>query len=125
MLMNKDTDFVSKKETFSYYSNLLKKPFDSINELKNAEKDYLKKHEEDELKQNEKREKAKAIEDAYKHSLEIRKDCDLKIKEADSAYLKLRDEFVKDYGCFHMTYRDSDSQTTISYLAGLFTELFK
>lgn len=43
------------------------------------------------------KERAKEVEDAYKMA-----------NEWTNKYLKLRSEFVKDFGSFHMTIRDSE-----------------
>lgn len=105
----------TKEETaeFGYYSKLLGKPFDTLDELREAEKakrDEIKKQEELSSK---KRERAKEIEDAYKHSMEVRKKAQEMIREADDAYYNLRDEFIKDYGSFHMTYSSNSTEDPI------------
>lgn len=73
-----------------YYSELLKKYYDDKEKCLAAEDEYTKKHEA-ELKAKEERvTKAKEVEEAYKH------------------YLELRSEFVKKYGSYHMTFTDKD-----------------
>lgn len=95
--------------SYKFYSTTLRQVFDSVEALKTAETQAKEEAEKKDKLLVEKKTKADAIETAYKHSIEVRKECDAKIKEADKAYYSLRDQFVKDYGSFHMTYRDSDT----------------
>lgn len=96
----------------SYYSNNTGKIYQTMDDLRAGEAAYQIELEKKENLSSIKRERAKAIEDAYKHTINVRKECSNKIKEADDEYYKLRDAFVKDYGSFHMTYTDSDSGHT-------------
>lgn len=74
-----------------YYSEKLKKLFDSTEDLESAEKEYAEK-EAKELKLREVRKtRAQEVEEAYKN------------------YKKLLDDFIKDYGSYHQTIRDNDS----------------
>lgn len=73
-----------------YYSDTLKKLFETEEELKKAEVEFEEKHAL-ELKQKEERaNRAKEVEEAYKK------------------YLDLRSKFVKDYGSYHMTITEND-----------------
>lgn len=74
-----------------YYSETLKKIFDTPEDLKKAEKAHKEKLAVEEKKRAERSARAKEVEEAYK------------------AYKKLLDDFVKDYGSFHMTINDSRS----------------
>lgn len=74
-----------------YYSETLKKLFDTTEDLKNAEAKHAESIAAAEKKRAERSARAKEVEDAYK------------------AYKKLLDAFVKDYGSFHMTINDSRS----------------
>ena len=73
-----------------WYSESLKKYFDDQEACEKAEKEFEEKHALELKKKEEKTAKAKEIEEAYKH------------------YLELRDEFVKTYGAWHMTLTDRD-----------------
>ena len=76
-----------------YYSELTKKVYDSPEEVNAAEAE-IKAEEERKLQLKEKRtERAKEIEDAYKV-----------LVDAQKRYNELVNQFVKDYGSFHMTY---------------------
>lgn len=78
-----------------YYSDLTKKFYDVETE---AEKEEAKEREKNalELKKKEERaERAKEIEAAY----------DKYVKDY-KAFLELRSKFIRDYGSFHMTYKD-------------------
>lgn len=82
-----------------YKSEILNKDFKSPEECLEAEEAYkIKLEQEKEKKEKlaaEKKERAQEVADAYKV-----------IKEAEKKYLELRNAFIKDYGYFHMTYRD-------------------
>lgn len=91
-----------------YYSENLKKLFDTEKDLKEAEAKY-----EVALKckvdlKNEKKKRAEEVENAYKKTLEIKKEYAKKLDEAEAEFIKLKNNFVKDYGSFHMTYSSSD-----------------
>jgi hypothetical protein len=106
------------------YSKLLKKPFDSIEELKEAEKKY---HEENDAKLKlveEKKSRAKEIEDAYKHSMDVRKEARQMIKEADDKYYALRNKFVEDYGSYHLSYYNDNGKEFVS-LSDMIDSFFK
>ena len=55
------------------------------------------------------KERAKEVEDAYK-----------KAKEAEKHYLDLRNEFIKDFGSFHMTVRSQEVPSNFDDLFRLF-----
>jgi Skp family chaperone for outer membrane proteins len=97
-----------------YYSENLKKLFDSEEELTKAEKE----HEEELTKKQEladtKKQRAEEVELAYKKTLEAREKANELIKEADKAYLELRDKFVEDFGSYHMTYSNADGKELVS-----------
>ena len=69
-----------------FYSEVLKKTFQTEEECLKAEKEFEEKHAAELKAKEEKAAKAKEIEQAYKH------------------YIELRDAFVKEYGSYHMTY---------------------
>jgi len=99
---------MSHKEGFIvlYYSKKTKKLYETVEELETAEKAYDEEHAEAEKKVAEKKDRAKAIEDAYKHAQEVRKAAAEMIKEADKKYYDLRNAFIKDYGSFPMSYSE-------------------
>lgn len=84
-----------------YYSEILKNVYDSEKECKQAEAAFLKekaeKDEKEKALQENRKARAKEIEEAYKAKL-----------EADKHYLKLRKDFIKDYGSFHLTVSSKD-----------------
>lgn len=73
-----------------YYSDTLKKLFETEEELKKAEVEFTEKHALELKKKEERVTRAKEVEEAYKK------------------YLDLRAKFVKDYGSYHMTITDKD-----------------
>ena len=70
-----------EKEDFGYYSKILQKPFNSIDELKKAEKVYREEQHEKLAKINEKKTLAKNIEDAYADYLSILEDGNKQISD--------------------------------------------
>lgn len=81
-----------------YYSEKLKKLFDTEKEVKEAEKTFDEKETLELKKREERATRAKEIDEAYEH------------------YLKLLKEFVKDYGSYHHTIKSNDFDTLINNL---------
>ena len=85
-----------------YYSEVLKKTYDTEKECRAAEAKYEeevaeKKRKEAELS-NARKARAKEVEDAYKN-----------VHEAQKKYNALLRKFIEDFGSFHMTFRDEDN----------------
>ena len=129
--MKKEQEAVS----YGFYSKLLKKPFDSLEELKAAEDEYNKAHAEELRKAEERKTRAKEVEDAYRSALEVRKEAKKIIDEANKKasdmirdterhYDELKNAFVKDYGSFHMSYTNNNGQEIISF-SDLIDSFFK
>ena len=93
-----------------YYSEELKKIFDSEKELEKAESAFALEKAEKEKKLEVKKAEAKKVEDAYKKVLEIRKEAYKQIEDAENEFYKLRQEFVDKYGSWHMTYTNKDGE---------------
>lgn len=136
-----------KKDTtqeYSYYSNVLKEPFNSLEELKQAEESYYTKIREKEDKAAEKKADATLVEEAFKALNRARKAYreglvaiteryseDLKalkkaleedktkmqtiLAEAEEAYATALKAFTDKYrDGYHLTLKDGDFETTIS-----------
>lgn len=129
---------------YSFYSRVLEKPFDSIDELKAAEAAHFEKLKAKEDKSAQKRADAKAVEDAFKtynaakktytesfaqltreyaEALEeLKQAYDLGKKElkgqyaaAETSYLDALQAFTSKYPeGYHLTLKDGDIETTIS-----------
>ena len=80
-----------------YRSDILNKSFETKEEADKAEKEYNEKNALILKKKEERTNRAKEVNSAYEKYMEDYKE-----------YLKLRNEFIKDYGEWHMTYRDGD-----------------
>lgn len=76
-----------------YFSESLRKYFDSEEECLKAEKEFEEKHALELKKKEERVTEAKAVEEAYRN------------------YLKLRSDFIKKYGSWHMTVTEKDLPT--------------
>lgn len=85
-----------------FYSELTKSFYETEDACIQAEdkfnKELVKKEEKEKALKAERKQRAEEINTAYKA-----------VKEAEKHYCKLRDQFVKDYGSFHMTFTDTDS----------------
>lgn len=96
-----------------YYSEVLKKTFDTEKECRAAEDQYERKIAEAKRKEqeisNERKARAKEIEDAYKE-----------VHEAQRKYNILLHKFIEDFGSFHMTFSCEDEGDTFEDLFNLF-----
>jgi chromosome segregation ATPase len=137
--MNKKNNNVE----YSYYSKLLKQPFDSVKELQEAEEVYYAKQKAKEDAAAEKKVDAKKVEDAFKalnaarksykedltqltkeyaEALEkLKKAFELGKKDIQNTLAKAEDdyqvalkEFTDKYSQYHLTLKDGDFETTIS-----------
>jgi hypothetical protein len=80
-----------------YYSDKTKKLYDSVELLNEAEMAYDEAHAAELKKAEQKKNAAEAIRAARKA-----------IIEAQNKYNELVNQFIKDYGSYHETYRDGD-----------------
>ena len=94
-----------------YFSEKSKKFYKTEKELVEAEKAYDAEQAEATKKANERKTRAKAVEKAYKHAEEVRKEAAEQIRKADKEYYDLKNKFVKDYGAFHWSIDDCDSDS--------------
>ncbi len=128
---------------YGFYSNVLKKPFETLAELRKTEAAYFAEQKAKEDKAVQKKADAKKVEDAFKalnaarktHKDELiqltkeyaaeldslkkayelgKKDIYRKLAEVEDAYSVALKEFTDKYDNFHMTLKDSDFETTIS-----------
>lgn len=138
---NYDTE---SKRDYSYYSRVLQKPFDSINELKEAEAAFYAEQKAKEDKATQKKADASKVEEAFKAMNQARKDYkenilkltdlyqqDLKtlkenfendrtriqntLADAETQYSEALKAFTDKYPeGYHLTLKDGDFETTIS-----------
>lgn len=88
-------------KNYSYYSNVLKKPFDTVEELQKAEAKYNEEILAKQKAQEQRKARAAEVESALKAA-----------DEAYKKYTKLLNAFVKDYGSYHTTITESNSDLT-------------
>lgn len=146
-MMNKKNCNCNCDETsevnYKYYSKVLNKPFDSVPELREAEKKYYAELKAKEDKAATKKADAKKVEDAFRDLNSARKQykekltqlteeytkalTDLKqafelgkkdihdtLAAAEDNYAKELKEFTEKYDQYHMTLKGDDFETTIS-----------
>lgn len=94
-----------------FYGDLTKKLYNTAEECEKAEATFKAQIEEAEAKKKElaeaKAARAKEVTDAYQA-----------VREAQKNYETLRGQFVRDYGSFHMTFRDPSEH--FSFIEDLF-----
>jgi chromosome segregation ATPase len=142
--MTKKININNDDINYGYYSKLLKQPFDSIKELKEAEAKYYAEIKAKEDKAATKKADAKKVEDAFKALNQARKnykenltllteeyskaltelkktfelgkgDIHAKLAAAEENYSKALKEFTDKYPeGYHLTMRDGDFETTIN-----------
>jgi hypothetical protein len=141
----KHVNEVQAKETLDYgfYSNVLKKPFERLDDLKRAEEVYYAEQKAKEDKASQKKADAQKVEDAFKALNAARKaykedmaqltkeyseelnnlkkafelgktDIRDTLAAAEDAYDKALKEFTAKYENYHVTLKDGDFETTIS-----------
>ena len=94
------------------YSDKTKQKYSTVEECEKAEQEYdaalaLKEQKKKELVEA-KKARANEVVEAYKA-----------VKDAERAYIEKRNAFVKDYGYFHMSFRD-ENDASFSDLFSLF-----
>lgn len=113
-----------------YYSDVTKKLYDDEKSLVLAETEIQKAQDEKLRKAEEKKSDAKVVEEAYKNTIQVRKECSQMIDEADRKYRQALKEFQAKYPeGYHMTFKDEDGNaiTDISYgkMNGSLFDLFE
>lgn len=97
-----------------FYSDITKKLYDDQKELLKDEEEVVKKQEAEEAKKKELAEtraaRAKEIEEAYKAVI-----------EAENRYADLKNQFIEDYGSFHMSF---STKSPIKNVDDVFNLLF-
>lgn len=135
---------MSKTEnSYGFYSKVLNKPFDTVEELKEAEVEFAKAHEAELKAKEEKKAAAKAVEDAatlritaeieakkqkaeaYKHYLETCDAIDAKVNETREAENKALKDFCDKYGSFHTTLTIGNTTYNYSYEVNSYVDPFK
>ena len=100
-----------------FYSEVTKRLYDSQDELTTDERKVAtaeaEKKAAEAKKSAERAARAKEVEDAYKAEV-----------EAHAKYSKLRNQFVDDYGSFHMSYTTSTPEVEVRSPYTLFDALF-
>ncbi len=131
---------------YGYYSKLLKQPFDSIAELREAEAKYYDAEKAKADKAAQKKADAQKVEDAFKALNAARRDYKEKLTQltkeyaeelttlkkaldlgkkdiqdtlaaAEDNYAKALKEFTSKYDSYHFTMRDGDFETTMTKMA--------
>jgi len=141
--MTKKNDTRKTDVEYGYYSKLLKEPFDTIEELQEAEEAYYAKQKTKEDAAAQKKADALKVEDAFKalnaarktykeeltqltkeyaealdnlkNAFELgKKDIHNKLAEAEEVYQVALKEFTDKYDSYHITLKDGDFETTLS-----------
>ena len=100
--------------SYGYYSKVLNKPFDTLEELQKAEAKVLEEQEAKEKLTAEKKARAKEVEEAYLEYQKVKEECYNKMADAERKWLELRDKFAEDYNGYHMTYVNNNGKKTVT-----------
>lgn len=114
-------DETKEEVNYGYYSKLLSTPFDTLDELRSAEKEYQDKINAKAAAQSEKKALAENVEKAYANYIltleesqkEFNKLTD-KIAQAKSEYVDAKNQFIEKFGSFHMTYVNKEPKVDVS-----------
>ncbi len=141
-MTNKKNDTRKANTEYGYFSRLLKEPFDSIEELQEAEEAYYAKQKAKEDAAAQKKADALKVDEAFKalnaarkvykenltqltkeyaesldnlkKAFELgKKDIQGKLVEAEEAYQSALKEFTAKYESYHLSLKDGDFETTI------------
>ena len=83
-----------------YYSDKTKKLYDKVEDLQTAETSYDKARAEEDAKQRDRKRRADEVKNARKELVNAHKNYNDKLTK-----------FIKDYGSYHETYTDNDSDS--------------
>ena len=83
-----------------YYSDKTKKLYDKVEDLQTAETSYDKARAEEDVKQRDRKRRADEVKNARKELVNAHKNYNDKLTK-----------FIKDYGSYHETYTDNDSDS--------------
>lgn len=109
------------EENFKYYSPKTKGIYDTKEEYDEAVKKYDEEQAKIEKEKEVKKEKAEKVKAAYRNSVEARKAAAEMIRKADEDYVKLRNDFIDEYGSWHMSYNftSDDCDNSSDVFSGL------
>lgn len=114
-----------------YRSDITGVDYGSEEELRKAEADFLrakkeaeqkveKERKEREKKNEQRAKKAKEVEAALEEFKNFQQECSKQISEKWDEYLKKRNEFIKEYGEYHYTYRTTTKPLGVTDIFNLF-----
>lgn len=102
----------------SYYSDVTKKTYDSIEAANKAELEYAEAHKKEDEAKKLRAEAAKKVEDARKASEDAMKAWN----KANADYRKALADFCKKYGAYHTTFKTADDDFSFSDLINAFLD---
>ena len=97
-----------------YYRESLKRVFDTTEELEDAEKKLEEEKKEKAALAEVKKTRATEVEEAYKKTIEARKQAQELIRKADEEFEALKKKFIDDYGYFHMSFSDEGGKQIVT-----------
>ena len=100
-------------DIMKYFSEKTKKFYDDVKACEAAEAAFDAEQariaEEKKRLAEERKERAKEVEEAYKEMQALNKAA----REGERRFIELRNKFVKDYGSFHMTVRNTEAMPSM------------
>lgn len=114
----------SDTPAYKVYSDILQKPFNTVEELVAAEENYHERVLRKEAQIQQKKQRAEEVEQALKDLeaakveareilVEANKKSSEVIKTAEDKYRELKRKFIDDYGAFHMSYYNDNGNETV------------
>lgn len=98
-----------------YLSEKLNKPFDTVEELEKAEKEFDEQQAEKAKLADVKKARAKEVENAFAELQKVKEEALQQIADAEDKYYSLRDKFAEDYGGYHITYTNDNGEKRITF----------
>ena len=96
-----------------FYSEKLNRLYDSEEELHKAEKEAEEQESKKTALSKQKKERAEEIRKAFQKSQDVRSQAIKDIKKADSEYNQLVQDFIRDYGSYHMSYYNDNKSPSV------------
>lgn len=109
---NEMTD--AQREAIVYRSKLLNKYYESYEDMLRDEAEFKRQHDEELKAKEEKQHALDEIRDAYTTYVNLVDEKNKVVAEAWQKYNALKDEFIKKYGYFHMSYYNDGKTKELS-----------
>ena len=104
----------AQRAAIVYHSKLLNKYYESYDDMLREEAEFKRQHDEELKAKEEKQHALDEIKKAYTNYVNLVDEKNKVIAEAWKNFSSLREEFIKKYGYFHMSYYDDGKTKELS-----------